>query len=57
MKGLPCGMVKMQNSRLRNMGEEPSKTLEKLRCEKYARAKITRVNTVTNKKHSCLKFK
>jgi len=34
------------------MGEKPSKTLEKLGCEKYAMAKITRVNTV-NKNIFC----
>jgi hypothetical protein len=43
MNGLPCQDAEFKAEKY---GGKPSKTLEKLGCEKYAMAKITRVNMV-----------
>jgi hypothetical protein len=45
MNGISCGMAKMQILSEGNM-EKKLKTAEKLKCEKYARAKILHVNRV-----------
>jgi hypothetical protein len=44
MNGLPCQGAELKAEKY--MGKKPLKTLEKLGCEKYVLAKITRVNTV-----------